>query len=93
MPHPSEVNPRNFEVKEIIYNLNGFSVAWGIWEDGTYRLAMRWDGEGQDKGYPKTFGKPVWFMLPTELSLPMLKALDAYKPSHRGTQNGIESST
>ena len=84
MPHPAEVNPHNFKVEEIVYNLNGFSVVWGVWEDGSYRLAMRWDGEDEDKGYPKTFGNPVWFMLPNELSLPMLKALDAYNPSHRG---------
>ena len=87
MPQPSEVNPRNFEVIEIIYNLNGFSVAWGVWEDGSHRLAMRWNGEGEDRGYPKTFGNPVWFMLPNELSLPFLKALDAYSPSHRGIQH------
>ncbi|MCK4563156.1 MAG: hypothetical protein KAU94_00620 [Verrucomicrobia bacterium] len=86
MPDPTEVNPRNFEVKEIIYDLNGFSVAWGKWEDGTTRLAMRWNGEGDDKGYPKTFGNPVWFMLPNELSLPLLQSLDAFKPSHRGIQ-------
>ncbi|HEY3328082.1 MAG TPA: hypothetical protein VGK14_13085 [Novimethylophilus sp.] len=84
MPRPSEVNPHNFKTEEIVYSLNGFSVAWGIWEDGSHRLAMRWDGEGEDKGYPKTFGNPVWFMLPAELSLPMLKMLDAYNPSHCG---------
>ena len=82
-PEPSVVNPHNFKVVEIIYNLNGFSVAWGIWEDDTYRLAMRWNGEGDDKGYPKTFGNPVWFMLPQELSLPILQSLGAYQGSHR----------
>lgn len=84
MPQPNEVNPHNFHVEEVIYNLNGFSVAWGVWEDGSRCLGMRWNGEGEDKGYPKTFGNPVWFMLPKELSLPLLKALDAYRPSHRG---------
>lgn len=83
MPHPSAVNPHNFKVVEVIYNLNGFSVAWGIWEDETHRLAMRWNGEEDDQGYPKTFGNPVWFMLPQELSLPILQSLGAYQDSHR----------
>ena len=91
MPKPQNVNPSNFEVKEIVYNLNSFSVAWGIWkEDGTYCLAMRWDGTGNDKGYPKTFGYPVWFMLPKELSLPLLQALDAYKTEHRKPEDSAK---
>lgn len=87
MPEPTDVNPRNFKVLEVVYNLNDFSVAWGIWEDGSHRLAMRWNGEGQDQGYPKTFGNPVWFMLPNELSLPFLRVLDSYNPNHRGIEN------
>ncbi len=83
MPDPSEVNPHNFEVIEIVYNLNGFSVAWGKWEDGTHRLAMRWNGEGENKGYPKTFGNPVWFMFPRELGFPMLQLLGEYQSAHR----------
>ena len=87
MPQPNEVNPHNFHVKQIVYNLNGFSVAWGIWEgDGSHRLAMRWNGDGEDKGYPKTFGHPVWFILPNELSVPFLQSLDAYSPVHRGVE-------
>lgn len=86
MLSPREVNLHNFKVLEIIYDLNGFSVAWGIWVDGTKRLAMRWNAEGEDKGYPKTFGNPVWFMLPNELSLPILQSLDAYNPLHRGVE-------
>lgn len=86
MPSPREVNLHNFKVLEIIYDLNVFSVAWGRWEDGTKRLAMRSNGEGEDKGYPKTFGNPVWFMLPNELNLPILQSLDAYNPLHRGVE-------
>jgi hypothetical protein len=83
MPKPEDVNPSNFEVIEVVYNLNGFSIAWGIWEEGNHRLAMRWNGNGDDQGYPKTFGNPVWFILPQELSFPLLQALDAHKGSHR----------
>jgi hypothetical protein len=30
-----------------------------LWEDGMMHLAMRWNGQGDDAGYPKTFGNPV----------------------------------
>lgn len=86
MPHPSEVNPGNFKVKQIIYNLNGFSIVWGTWEDGSDRLAMRWNGEGDASGFPALFGNPVWFMLPAELTLPILQGVGAYEPNHRGIQ-------
>ena len=86
MPSPSEVNPRKFKVEQIVYNLNEFSIAWGVWEEDSHRLAMRWNGDDRDMGYPKTFGYPVWFVLPTELSLPILQAIGAYGPNHRCTQ-------
>ena len=75
MPKPEDVNPWNFEVREVIYDNNGFSVAWGIWEEDNERLAMRWNGDGTDAGYPKTFGNPVWFLIPEELGLPFSKTL------------------
>jgi len=84
MPAPTNVNPHNLHVEEIVYNLNDFSVAWGTWNDGSRRLAMRWNGEGEDMGYPKAFGNPVWFMLPTELSLPLLQLLNTLTPNYRG---------
>lgn len=37
MPKPQDVNPYSFEVNEIEYNLDGFSVVWGVWEDGSHR--------------------------------------------------------
>lgn len=83
---PTEVTPSNFKLDEVVYNLNGFSVVWGIWEDGSRRLAMRWNGEGKDKGFPKSSSHPVWLVLPSEFSLPILQALGAYRPSHRGIQ-------
>ena len=39
---PKNVKPSKFHVHTIIYNNDGFSVAYGIWEDSDTRLAMRW---------------------------------------------------
>ena len=83
MPEPEVVNPHNFDVQEIIYNLNGFSVAWGRWEGSSYGLAMRWNGEDEDQGYPKTFGHPVWFILPRDLSFPILQVINEHNEKYR----------
>ncbi|WP_157719110.1 hypothetical protein [Halopseudomonas salegens] len=69
MPKPEEVNPRNFKVESVVYNDGDFSIAWGEWEDGELHLAMRWNGD-ESPGYPKTFGHPVWFLLPQDLTIP-----------------------
>ena len=75
MPAPNEVNPRNFQVLRVLYDDGEFSVVRGTWEDGTARLAMRWNGAGDDAGYPKTFGNPVWFVLPPPLTGAISRAL------------------
>jgi hypothetical protein len=56
-----------FKVHEVIYDKGGFAVATGYWDGGKdLRLACRWH-DPQDPnalGYPQTFGKPQWMMLP-----------------------------
>jgi hypothetical protein len=43
---PAKVKPAKFHEHTVIYNNGEFSVAYGIWEeDGSRRLAMRWNGE------------------------------------------------
>jgi len=54
-----------FKVHDIPYDKDGFAIARGYWEGGQdLRLACRWHDDGI--GYPQTFGKPQWMMLPTE---------------------------
>jgi hypothetical protein len=53
-----------FKVKEIIHNQDGFALATGFWNGESHlRVACRWHEEGEI-GYPQTFGKPQWMMLP-----------------------------
>ncbi len=33
MPTPKNVHHRKFKQIKILYNLNGFSVAWGVWDN------------------------------------------------------------
>lgn len=73
---PENVNPKNFKVEKIIYNAGGFSVAKGEWvDDETKRFAMRWNGEGDEKGYPSVFDNPMWFQLPEGDIKGILKAI------------------
>ena len=73
--NPKSVNPHNFKVISVLFENEDFSVAYGIWADGKKYLAMRWNGDDSDAGYPKTFGHPVWFLIDNELKLPIIKSL------------------
>lgn len=74
--NPEKVNPRNFQVNEIIYDNDEFSIAYGKFENGENCIAMRWNGIGDDdKGYPKTFGNPMWFIIDNRLKQTFIKSL------------------
>ena len=72
---PEDVNHKKFETKKILYNGNGFSVAYGIWEGGSHVIAMRWNGEGEEVGYPNYGKYPMWFIIHDDLMIPILKSL------------------
>ncbi|MEK8019917.1 MAG: hypothetical protein VSS75_023850 [Candidatus Parabeggiatoa sp.] len=75
MIKPEDVKPHNFKDHKILYNDGNFSIAWGKWENGDKHLAMRWNGGPGDVGYPKAFGNPVWFLIPRNLSIPILRGV------------------
>jgi len=53
-----------FKVERIISNEGGFAIATGYWAGETkLSLACRWH-EPDGIGYPQTFGKPQWMILP-----------------------------
>ncbi len=55
-----------FKIHDIVYNKGGFAVARGYWGGNPeLRLACRWHEEG-GMGYPQTFGKPQWMVLPDD---------------------------
>jgi len=80
--HPEKVKPYKFHKHTIIYDNEYFSVAYGIWEGSENRLAMRWNGEGDNEiGYPSQGGNPLWFQLPNDSiwTSEMLQAIDRIK--------------
>ena len=81
MPQPQDVNPGNFKVEKVLFDNGNFSVAYGIWEKKDKVIAMRWNGENDDKGYPKTFGHPMWFIVDNDLKSMIIKGLIDMDPS------------
>ena len=59
-----------FKVHDIVYKKEGFAIARGIWDghQERLRLACRWYEDGEI-GYPQTFGKPQWMMLPDDFEV------------------------
>jgi hypothetical protein len=76
MPAPHKVHQTKFPVDRVLYDDGDFAVAWGRYEDEREkRLGMRWNGGPNEVGYPCRGKYPVWFMLPDELTKPVVKAL------------------
>ncbi len=72
---PENVNPSNFKVEYVLFDNEEFSIAYGKWEGKNNCIAMRWNGEGDDPGYPKLFSNPVWFLIDNDLKVPIIKSL------------------
>lgn len=57
-----------FTVHDIVYKnqKDGFAIARGYWNgQSKLSLACRWYEDG-GIGYPQTFGKPQWMLLPLQ---------------------------
>ena len=78
---PENVKPEKFKAHTVIYNNRDFSIAYGIWENSSSRIAMRWNGDEDGLGYPSQGGNPLWFQLPNEgiWTNAILKAVDKIK--------------
>ena len=74
---PNEVKPAKFPAPLVIYNdpEEEFSIAWGPYKGGSKRLAIRWNGDGDETGYPNRGKYPCWFMIPDNLILLVIKGL------------------
>jgi hypothetical protein len=76
MPKPEDVRPAKFPDPIVVYDHDGFAVAAGHYDGDTdLVLAGRWNGEGDDPGYPKLFGNPTWFVFAKDLMLAILTGL------------------
>ena len=76
---PTKVRPKKLPYFKVLYNYNGFSIALGEFDKTPpKRLAMRWnETESNEVGYPCQGKNPTWFMLPDELSIPLILSIPA----------------
>ena len=76
VPRAEEFQHAKFPVERVLYDDGRFSVAYGWWEEEQeQRIGMRWNGQGDEAGYPNAYGHPVWFSLPEYMTIPTLKSL------------------
>jgi len=90
MPSGHEVQPQKWSSDVLTLFDNGdFSVIYGRYENNEKKcLGIRWNGDDSgNAGYPKAFGKPVWFVMPEMLTLAVLFGL---RPSQREYRENVE---
>lgn len=79
MIHPDKVRPSKWTDVKPLFNDGDFSAISGRYENGSvFAVGIRWNGDpdnAEDKGYPKTFAHPGWFVLPRYLVEPVLLKL------------------
>ena len=65
-----------FKWHDYVYQKDGFVLARGYWEGSDkLSLACRWEDDGI--GYPQTFGKPQWMLLPqSNMAVEVISTLD-----------------
>jgi len=73
---PTDVNDSLFPVQNVLYNDGDFSIIWGTWKKTKKCLGMRWNSLTHEPGIPTgKGGRPIWLVIPDELSLPFVTAL------------------
>ena len=79
MIHGEDVHSGKWSDAVVLFDDGVFTAIWGRYEEGPKRvLGLRWNGDDKDNGdigYPKTFGHPTWFVVPTEITGAVLSSL------------------
>lgn len=76
---PEDANPRNFQQIGVVYYDGDFAIVYGRYDsDPIPCLAVRWNGDPSnpnDKGFPIVFNNPMWTVIPTLLTIPILTSI------------------
>ncbi len=92
MVHPDHVRPSIWTNVKPLYNDGDFSAISGNYDGGaTLAVGVRWNGapdNAGDKGFPKTFAHPVWFVVPQFLVETVLLKMLSRRRSGRAGASG-----
>lgn len=82
---PEQVNSSKFTVSKIIYDYNGFSIAYGTYQGEKHKqLAMRWNGDTDESiGHPNSRGHATWFLITADISDVLFTALLSNKAAKK----------
>ena len=70
------MNPAGFKVQQVLYHQNGFAVSWGTRNQRVPpRAVARTGADNGNLGFPIPHGNPVWFLVPSNLSVMFLRTL------------------
>lgn len=68
--------PKNFQYKEVFYFDGNIALVKGCYKKANNdSLGMRWMVGESKLGYPSTFGKPMWMVVPFKLSQYILEGI------------------
>jgi hypothetical protein len=72
---PEDVKHGKFKLVEVLFNNGEYTIASGIWEGVNKILAERWNGDGNDPGWPRQGKYPTWMVVHDELKETRVKSL------------------
>lgn len=80
MPQATEVKAGKWKDIKILFDNGIHSIIFGYYKSETYpegslQLGSRWNGQGDDVGYPKLFGNPVYYVIPDGMEMGILTHL------------------
>ena len=58
-----------------IKNFGDFSIAVLQWGESE-RVGIRWNGTGDERGFPISSGYPTWFILPKEVAVSYIEKIN-----------------
>lgn len=85
LPKAIDVKHNKWSDVRVLFDDGHFSAIIGKYEGkADYDVATRWNGQGDDPGYPKLFKNPVWFNIPRYLGLSIVNSLMCELIKHTG---------
>lgn len=101
MPAASDVTPQRWSSILVLFDNGWYSLVAGEYrnDDGTtepHAIGERWNGRGEEIGFPNVSGHPVWHVVPGFLEVPVLHGLLdelMWNPNEQRPERGLAKGT